>query len=99
MLESVRVDHIDIDRALYDFATREAMPGTGVDETDFWRGFSALVRRLAPRNSALMQRRDLLQSQIDAWHRQHPGAQFDPAAYKEFLAKIEYLVPEQGPCS
>ena len=96
MPDTVRIDSIDVDRALYEFVTREAMPGTGVDEATFWRGFAALVRRLAPRNHALMRRRDELQSQIDAWHREHPGAQFDPAAYKELLVRIGYLAPEQG---
>ena len=96
---TVRVDHIDVDEKLYDFINREAIPGTGMDEAAFWRGFAALARRLAPRNAALLQRRDLLQSQIDAWHRQHPGARFDPASYKAFLVKIGYLVPEQHPFS
>jgi malate synthase len=96
MPDTVRVDHIDIDQRLYDFVTREAIPESGVDEVKFWCGFAALVRRLAPRNAALLQRRDLLQSQIDAWHREHPGAGFDPASYKAYLTKIGYLVPEQG---
>src|SRR5450755_2191931 len=97
MPETVCVDSIDIDQRLYDFVVREAMPGTGVDAADFWRGFADLARRLAPQNAALMQRRNLLQSQIDAWHRGHPGAAFDPATYHAFLVQIGYLVPEQGP--
>ncbi len=74
MPETIRIDHIDVDAALYRFVNGEAMPGTGIDQAAFWGGFAALVRRLAPRNAALLQRRDLLQSQIDGWHRQHPGA-------------------------
>jgi malate synthase len=99
MPETVRVDHIDVDTRLYGFVTREVMPGLGLDEAGFWSGFAALVRRMAPRNAALLQRRDLLQANIDAWHQQHPGARFDPAAYRAFLLKIGYLVPEQGPFS
>jgi len=94
MPQTIRIDHIDIDATLYHFVNREAMPGTGMDEAAFWGGFAALVRRLAPRNALLLQRRDLLQSQIDAWHRRHPGAQFDPAAYKSFLTDIGYLTVE-----
>jgi malate synthase len=97
MPETVCVDNIDIDQRLYDFVVREAMPGTGVGAADFWRGFAALASGLAPQNAALMQRRNLLQSQIDAWHRDHPGAAFDAAAYRAFLVQIGYLVPEQGP--
>ncbi len=94
MPETIRIDHIDVDTTLYRFVNHEAMPGTGRDEVAFWSGFAELVRRLAPRNAALLQRRDLLQSQIDDWHRRHPGANFDPAAYKAFLKDIGYLTAE-----
>ncbi len=97
MPETVCVDSIEIDRRLYDFVVREAIPGTGVAAADFWHGFAALTSRLAPQNVVLMQRRDLLQSQIDAWHREHPGAAFDRASYRAFLIQIGYLVPERAP--
>src|ERR1019366_8464935 len=93
----VCVDRIEIDRRLYDFVVREAIPGSGVAAEGFWRGVAALASRLAPQNAALMRRRDQLQSQIDAWHREHPGAAFDLASYRAFLLQIGYLVPEQGP--
>src|SRR6202045_2759095 len=73
------------------------MPGTEVQERPFWSGFSALVRALVPRNTALLLRRDELQSKIDAWHRQYPGADFDHAPYKAYLLEIGYLVPEKQP--
>ena len=87
MTERVRADAIEIDFRLHDFVRHEAAPGTGVDPAAFWRGFAALVRRLAPRNAALLARRDTLQAQIDDWHRQHPGALFDPASYRAFLRR------------
>ncbi len=95
MRAHVSVDGIRIDRVLYDFIGTEVMPGTGVHERSFWTGFAALVRRLAPRNAALMLRRDELQSMIDSWHRQHPGAYFDHGRYKAYLLEIGYLVPER----
>jgi malate synthase len=97
MNEQVRAGDIEIDRRLHDFVREEAAPGTGVDPAAFWRGFAALVRRLAPRNAALLARRDTLQSQIDDWHRRHPGALFDPANYRTFLREIGYLQPEGDP--
>ncbi len=97
MPQTVRVDDIEIDVRLYDFVNREAIPGSGVDASDFWLGFAALIRRFAPRNAALLARRDELQSQIDDWHRRHPGAAFDPAQYRAFLREIGYLVPELEP--
>jgi malate synthase len=97
MTERVRAGDIQIDFRLHDFVRQEAAPGTGVDPSAFWDGFAALVRRLAPRNAALLARRDALQSQIDNWHRRHPGALFDPASYRAFLAEIGYLQPEPAP--
>jgi malate synthase len=97
MRATVSADHLVIDKVLYDFVNHEAMPGTGVEERPFWSGFSALVRALAPRNSELLLRRDELQSKIDAWHRQIPGAAFDRTRYKAYLLEIGYLVPEKQP--
>ena len=97
MKATVNVDRIEIDQDLYDFVVREALPGTGIDARVFWSGFSGLVQRFSPRNAALLGKRDRLQASIDAWHREHPGADFDAAAYKAFLVEIGYLVPELSP--
>jgi malate synthase len=93
----VSVDHLEIDGNLYDFVNHEAIPGTGVQEQPFWRGFANLVGALAPRNAALMSQRDQLQAKIDAWHRQYAGAAFEHARYQEYLLEIGYLVPEKQP--
>jgi malate synthase len=96
MKATVKVDAIEVDKALYDFMEREALPGTGIDSQGFWTGFAGLARRLSPRNAALLEKRDRLQTSIDAWHREHPGAHFDAPTYKAFLIDIGYLVPEQA---
>jgi malate synthase len=96
MRRAVAFDDIAIDQALHDFVTGEALPGTGLVEKTFWTGFAALVRRLTPLNRMLMERRDELQARIDAWHREHPGAGFDPAAYQAYLREIGYLLPDEG---
>ena len=93
----VSIDHLEIDGSLYDFVNHEAIPGTGVQEQPFWRGFANLVGALAPRNAALMSQRDQLQEKIDAWHRQYAGAAFERTRYKEYLLQIGYLVPEKQP--
>jgi malate synthase len=93
------VEALGIDKTLYDFVNLEAMPGTGVQEQPFWRGFAALVEALAPLNAALLRQRDQLQSKIDAWHQQNPGPAFDHSRYKQYLLEIGYLVPEEAPFS
>jgi malate synthase len=97
MTARIKVDAIEIDALLHEFVAREVIPGSGVDARAFWSGFAELVARMAPRNAALLAKRDKLQASIDEWHRQHPGAKIDAPAYKAFLRQIGYLVPEGGP--
>jgi malate synthase len=97
MRPTVSVDQLKVDKALYDFVNDEAIPGSGVKAGEFWKGFAALVRALAPRNAALLRQRDELQAKIDAWHRQNPGPGFDRTKYKAFLSEIGYLVAEGEP--
>jgi malate synthase len=99
MSATVKIDSIVVDRVLFDFVAREVLPGTGVEEAALWSGFAQLVERFAPRNAALLAKRDHLQSLIDDWHRRHPGADFDAASYRAFLHDIGYLVPEAAPCT
>jgi len=99
MTATVTVDQLKVDQALYDFVNKEVLPGTGIEERNFWSGFAALVRSLAPRNAALLRRRDDLQSKIDAWHRQNPQPGFDRSKYTAFLREIGYLAAEKEPFS
>ncbi len=85
---------LSVDSILSDFIEQSALPGTGVDATAFWSGFSALVHDLGPRNRALLDTRDSLQEQIDQWHIDHRDAPHDRLAYEAFLSEIGYLVPE-----
>ena len=75
------------------FIDDEVLPGTGVESAHFWAGFDALVQELAPRNAELLAERDRLQSELDAWHRKHPGPIRKMGKYRAFLNKIGYLVP------
>jgi malate synthase len=92
--DSISLGDLRVARVLYDFVNQEALPGTGLVQESFWPGFAALIRSLAPRNAQLLQRRDQLQARIDAWHRAHPGPDFDRRNYKRFLVEISYLNAE-----
>jgi malate synthase len=93
-MDRVEAGGLRVARVLYDFVNDEAIPGTGADPERFWQGFGALVHALAPRNRALLGRRDALQARIDAWHGAHCGRPIDQAAYEAFLREIGYLEAE-----
>jgi len=96
MTERVDVGGLKIAKPLYDLVNDEIAPGTGIDPDGLWRSFAAMLDELAPRNRALLARRDAIQAQIDDWYRARQGQAIDPGAYRAFLADIGYLVPE-GP--
>jgi len=95
MEDRIDAHGLKVARALHEFVNREALPGTGIDADAFWRGFSAIAHELAPRNRALLARREELQHAIDRWYRAN-GAPSDMQAYEAFLREIGYIVPE-GP--
>ncbi|WP_339762662.1 malate synthase G [uncultured Hoeflea sp.] len=87
---------LKISADLHDFIVNEAMPGTGVEADGFFQAFADALADLAPKNRALLAKRDALQEKIDAWHREN-GAPVDMDVYKDFLTSIGYLLPEGGP--
>ncbi|MEO7352538.1 MAG: malate synthase G [Marmoricola sp.] len=93
MEQRVRIGGLSVAASLHRFVEEEALPGSGVQSQGFWEGVDAIVHDLAPRNRELLNRREALQSRIDAWHREHPGTP-DAAAYLPFLREIGYLLDE-----
>ena len=87
---------LQVAQALYDFVNEKAIPGTGIDAEAFWASFAALANELAPKNKALLAKRDALQAKIDAYHTERQGKPHNAVEYKAFLQEIGYLVPE-GP--
>ena len=86
------IHSLQVATVLHQFINDEVLPGTGVQAADFWAGFDAIVRDLAPKNAALLSERDRLQTELDAWHSKHPGPVKNMAKYRAFLNKIGYLV-------
>lgn len=91
----ITVANLAIYRSLYRFIETEVLLDTGIDSENFWRGFADIVRDLAPRNQALLAKRDEIQDRIDQYHRQN-RAPLDLGSYKAFLKEIGYLL-EEGP--
>ena len=94
MTNRIAVGDLRVAPLLYQFAASEVLPGTGIEPDAFWAGFAHMVKELAPRNIALLQKRAALQGEIDGWHKQRAGQPLDAAAYKQFLTAIGYLLPE-----
>ncbi len=93
MTDRTTAHGLQVATCLHQFIEREVLPGTGIEPAAFWKGVAAIVHDLAPKNAALLAERDRLQSELDAWHRAHPGPIREPRAYRAFLQKIGYLVP------
>ena len=87
----MKVANLTVDDALYNFVNDEAIPGTGVSAESFWAALASILADIAPRDQALLKKRDELQNKIDDWHKANPGMP-DMAAYKQFLQEIGYLV-------
>ena len=91
----VEINGLKVDAALKRFVDEEALPGTGIEPARFWADFSAIANDLAPKNRALLAKRDAFQDKLDRWYRDN-GAPVDMVAYEGFLREIGYLLPE-GP--
>ncbi len=89
---TVTLGGLTVDAGLAAFLRDEAMPGTGMAEAQFWPGFARILKELAPGNRALLERRDDIQRQLDAWHLARRGQPHDAAAYQDFLREIGYLL-------
>jgi len=85
---------LQVATTLQRFIDEQVLPGTGIDSAAFWKGFGAIVTDLAPRNIALLAERERLQTELDTWHKANPGPIKDMLAYRTFLERIGYLVPQ-----
>ena len=85
---------IRIAKPLYEFVNTECLPGTSIGADVFWSGFAGLLGHLAPQCKALLDKRDSIQQQIDAWHLSNKGKPADTEGYLSFLRGIGYLVGE-----
>jgi len=79
------------------FIEDRALPGTGIESSAFWTDMADILARFAPKNAALLAKREDLQAKIDAWHLERAGKPLDQGEYQAFLREIGYLVPEPAP--
>jgi malate synthase len=94
MADFVEIGGLRVNEELYHLVRNEIAPGTGVNADRFWKSFGEIVRDLAAKNQALLEKRDKLQKQIDEYHLARKGQPFNREEYKTFLKEIGYLVTE-----
>jgi len=99
MSAMVERNGLKVAATLAEFIEQRALPGTGIAAKAFWSGAADIFAKFAPENRALLARRDALQAQIDAWHRERAGQAIDQGEYQAFLREIGYLVDEPAPFS
>jgi malate synthase len=96
MANRIEVGQLKIDEGLYRLVRDQIAPGTGVEADAFWASLGEIVTNLAPKNRALLDKRDALQQRINEWYLSTKGEPVEPNEYEEFLAEIGYLLPEGG---
>ena len=94
MKQQISISNLQVDQELFNFIENEVLPDSPISSDRFWQHFSNLIEELSPENRQLLDTRDLIQSQIDTWHKQNKDDNFNFASYKQFLKGINYIVPE-----
>ena len=87
----ININNLRVSEILFNFINEELLVGTKVNKEDFWKGFDKAVHELAPLNKDLLDKRDVIQKQIDEWHIKNKGNQINLEEYKNFLNEIGYL--------
>ena len=103
-LELPSGNQVKVDDLLFDFVRDEAAPGTSWTVEAVFRHLGELVEEFEPPNRALLERRDSVQRQIDAWYQgkreagwrpSQDSREQDAADLEQFLIGIGYLQPDR----
>lgn len=89
-----RSSDLEISRPIYDLVVKEILPDLGLAPESFWSHLEEVLTEMTPQNNILLLKRFKLQAEINTWHQSRCDAPHDHEAYKKFLQKIGYLMPE-----
>ena len=95
-MKMINKNGLKISSTLFEFINNEVIPGTNVDNENFWDKFSKIVHELSPINKTLIKRREEIQKKIDDWHKSNVGKDLDKIEYINFLKSIGYLIKEKN---
>jgi malate synthase len=85
---------LSVAEELSSFLSTEVLPGLEISEDHFWSSLEKIIQEFSLRNKELLDIRESMQGQIDAWHLANPGEEKNLDVYKDFLKEIGYLLPE-----
>ena len=96
MSQRIEESGLQVAKPIHDLVNQSILPGTGVTAAMFWAGFAAILAEFGPKNKALLDKREVIQSQIDEWHLARKNTEHNHEEYKVFLKEIGYIVPDTG---
>ena len=94
-MKKINVNNLKVDEQLLNFVNEEIIPGTNINTENFWSGFEKALNKLTPINKKLLEKREIIQRQIDSWHLENKDSSFDKDKYLKFLKSINYIVDEK----
>ncbi len=94
-MKKININELKVDSKLFEFVNTEVIPGTSINQEDFWSKFEKAVHNLAPINKNLIIKREKIQKQIDEWHIHKRDKKIDKNEYIIFLKSIDYIVKEK----
>ena len=92
--EYIKKGSLSVSTDLEKFLATEVLPGLDLSEDDFWMSLENIVDEFSPRNKKLLEIRESIQREIDAWHLANQNQEQNLSVYKDFLKDIGYLVDE-----
>ena len=82
---------LTVNPILKDFLENEVLNGLDINASQFWNAFEKILEEFTPRNKELLDERESIQKQIDAWHIERKGQHINKDEYKSFLKNIGYI--------
>ena len=94
--ESQEPQSMRVSGELKSFLENEVVDGLDISPEHFWSSLESILAEFGPRNKALLDKREVIQSQIDQWHLARKNTDHDHEEYKDFLKEIGYIVSDTG---
>ena len=69
----IKKGSLSVSTDLEAFLRSEVLPGLDLTEDHFWTSLENIINEFSPRNKKLLEIRESMQEQIDAWHLANPG--------------------------